>query len=135
MAAPVEIKLDKKDIRELEKLILTRVENIIFKEHKRPSGLHKVEGGLLVEDKTGDLRRKLKANRNFVKQGKGGSFEITLNMVSYYKYLDDTRRNELNWYFSEAIFEDKKIIEKLRELMAGAAKRTIIKVVSEEPKP
>ena len=40
-----------------------------------------------------------------------------------------------DWYFSEAIFEDKKIIEKLRELMAGAAKRTIIKVVSEEPKP
>ena len=129
-----EIKLDRKDIRELEKLIISRVENIIFKEHKRPSGVQKVEGGLLVEDKTGELRRKLKANRNFVKQSKGG-FEITLNMASYYKYLDDSRRDKLNWYFSEAIFEDKKIIEKLRELIAGAAKRAIIKVVSEDKKP
>jgi len=130
-----DIELDKKDIRELEKLILTRVENIIFEEHKRPSGLQKVEGGLLVEDKTGSLRRKLKANRNFVKQGKNGGFEIKLNMVSYFKYLDDDRRDKLNWYFTEAIFEDKQILDKIKELMTDATRRTIIRVLSEDKKP
>ena len=55
-------------------------------------------------------------------------------MVPYFQYLDDARRDELNWYLSEAIFEDNKIRDKIRELTAGATKRVMIKMISDANK-
>lgn len=126
-----EVKLDRKQIRELEKEILKRVESIIFSERNRPSGKQKVNGGLLVEDDTGKLRRQLKANRGFVKQNKRGGIEVDIKMVSYFKWLDDERRQELNWYFSEAIFEDKIISDKIKELYTESVKSAFIKIIKE----
>ena len=127
-----EVKLDRKQIRELEKEILKRVESIIFSERNRPSGKQKVNGGLLVEDDTGKLRRQLKANRGFVKQNKRGGIEVDIKMVSYFKWLDDERRQELNWYFSEAIFEDKIISDKIKELYTESVKSAFIKIGKKE---
>jgi hypothetical protein len=142
-----DVKLDRTEIRELEKLVLKRVEDIIFKERKRPSGKSKVGSGKtkdrpsgyrkddVVEDNTGKLRRSIKANKNFIKQKKGSNntytLSIDLKFVSYFKYLDDERRDALNWYFGEAIFEDKAITDKIKELTAGAIKRTIISIFSD----
>jgi len=126
-----EVKLDRKQIRELEKEILKRVESIIFSERNRPSGKQKVNGGLLVEDDTGKLRRQLKANRGFVKQNKRGGIEVDIKMVSYFKWLDDERRQDLNWYFSEAIFEDKIISDKIKELYTESVKSAFIKIIKE----
>ena len=126
-----EVKLDRKQIRELEKEILKRVESIIFSERNRPSGKQKVNGGLLVEDDTGKLRRQFKANRGFVKQNKRGGIEVDIKMVSYFKWLDDERRQDLNWYFSEAIFEDKIISDKIKELYTESVKSAFIKIIKE----
>lgn len=126
----MELQFDKKEIRELEKLIIKRIEDIIFVERTRPSGRQKVAGGLVIEDDSGALRRKLKSNKNFIKFVSGG-FEIDIKMKEYFKYLDDSRRDELNWYLSEAIFEDKEIRDKIKKVTAAATKRTIIKLVSQ----
>jgi hypothetical protein len=138
-----EIKLNKKEIRTLEKLVLKRVEEIIFDERERPSGELKVGSGItkyrpggyrkdaLVEDNSGALRRSVKQNKNFIKQNDKGGLEINLKFISYFKWLDDGRRDNLNWYFGEAIFEDEKIIEKIKELTAASIKRTIINIINE----
>ena len=128
-----EIKLNSGEMRELEKFLLTRIEDIIFNERRRPSGKQKIKGGLLIEDFTGDLRRELKANRGFIVQTSKG-FQIDIKMVPYFQYLDDGRRDELNWYLSEAIFEDKKISEKIKEITAGATKRVMLKMISDSLK-
>lgn len=126
----MELQFDKKEIRQLEKLIIKRIEDIIFVERTRPSGRQKVAGGLVIEDDSGALRRKLKSNKNFIKFVSGG-FEIDIKMKEYFKYLDDSRRDELNWYLSEAIFEDKEIRDTVKKVTAAATKRTIIKLVSQ----
>ena len=91
-----EVQLSGKEMKELEDFVINRIEDIIFKERRRPSGKQKGKGGLLIEDNTGELRRKLKANRGFIKQTSKG-FTIDVKMVSYYKFLDDERRDKLNW--------------------------------------
>ena len=128
-----ELKFNAEEMRELEKFVLVRIEDIIFHERNRPSGKQKVKGGLLIEDKTGNLRQELKANRGFITQSARG-FSIDIKMVPYFQYLDDGRRDELNWYLSEAIFEDNKIRDKIRELTAGATKRVMIKMISDANK-
>jgi hypothetical protein len=141
------VKLNRQEISQLEKLVIKRVLDIVFKEHNRPSGKSKVGSGKtkyrpggyqkddVVEDNTGKLERSIKNNKNFIKQKKGKndvySLYIDLKFISYFKYLDDGRRDELNWYFGEAIFEDEKIIDKIGELTAGAIKRTIINIINE----
>jgi hypothetical protein len=147
-----DVQLSGKEMKELEDFVINRIEDIIFKERERPSGQGKVtkykrkvvkgkvvssipitDGGLLIEDDTGNLRKKLKANRGFIKQTSKG-FVIDVKMVSYYKYLDDERRDKLNWYLSEAIFEDDKIKEKVVELTAGAFRRIALKMISDAAK-
>lgn len=119
-------KLDDKARRELQNYILQEIEAIVFST-RRPR--RKVEGGHYIEDDSGDLRRSIRRNRNFIKVDKNGKIVIDIKVMEYYKYLDDERRSELNWYLSEAIFEDKNIREKIRELQAESGKRTMIKVL------
>lgn len=142
-----EAKLDRKEITELEKFIIKRIEELVF-DTDRPSGVQKVsgsrydknqkrmvairQGGLKIEDKTGKLRRSIKRNKRFIKQGKKG-LEIDIkNLPPYWKYLDDERKVEdYNWYLSQAIFEDDTISKKIKEVMAGAYKRYILNIIKE----
>lgn len=122
------IKLNNVEISNLEALILRQIEKIIFVDRMRPSGRKKRNGGLVIEDKTGNLRSRLKANRGFLKQTERG-FEINVEMVNYYKWLDDSRRDELNWYLTEAIFEDKIIRDAIKKTIGSAAKRTVLNMI------
>ena len=117
--------LDKKAIRELEKFIKDEIERVVFDTRRSKA---KVNGGHEIEDDTGKLRRSIRANRNFIKQTNKG-IEIELRAEEYYKYLDDERRDELNWYLTEAIFEDDKIRKKLKDIYAKSAKRVILKEI------
>lgn len=92
----------------------------------------KVDGGHFIEDDTGKLRKSIRANRNFIKVDDKGNITIDIKVVDYFKYLDDERRDELNWYLSEAIFEDKNIRNKVKELQAQSSKRTILKMIKRD---
>ena len=122
-----EVKLDRKEIKELEKFIIKRIEEIVF-ETNRPSGVPKRVGGLKIEDDTGKLRRSIKRNKSFIKQGRNG-LEINIkNLPPYWKYLDDDRVEDYNWYLTEAIFDDEVISKKIKEVIAGAYKRDGINI-------
>jgi hypothetical protein len=54
--------------------------------------------------------------------------------MEYFKYLDDGRRDELNWYLTEAIFEDKNVRKKFKEIYAASAKRVILKEIKSQLK-
>ena len=123
-----EVKLDRKEIKELEKFIINRIEEIVF-ETNRPSGIPKRVGGLKIEDDTGKLRRSIKRNKSFIKQDKKG-LEINIkNLPPYWKYLDDERVDDYNWYLSEAIFDDSVISKKIKEVIAGAYKRYVLNIL------
>ena len=125
-----EVKLDRKEIKELEKFIIKRIEEIVFGTN-RPSGVPKRVGGLKIEDDTGKLRRSIKRNKSFIKQDKNG-LEINIkNLPPYWKYLDDDRVDDYNWYLTEAIFDDETISKKIKEVIAGAYKRYIINILKE----
>jgi hypothetical protein len=55
-------------------------------------------------------------------------------MMPYYVYLDDGRRDELNWYLTEAIFEDEQIRNLIAELLEGAMMRVFLEVLTEADK-
>lgn len=120
--------LKPKEVKELERFILKRIEVIIFKT-KRPSGIEKVKGGYKIEDDTGLLRRTLKANQGFMRIDKRG-LVFDIKMVSYYKFLDDERRADLNWYLGEAIFQDKLLAKKIAQITARGIKAKIIELIS-----
>lgn len=123
-----EVKLDRKEIKELEKFIINRIEEIVF-ETNRPSGIPKRVGGLKIEDDTGKLRSSIKRNKSFIKQDKKG-LEINIkNLPPYWKYLDDERVDDYNWYLSEAIFDDESISKKIKEVIAGAYKRYVLNIL------
>ena len=123
-----EVKLDRKEIKELEKFIIKRIEDIVFGTN-RPSGVPKRVGGLKIEDDTGKLRRSIKRNKSFIKQSKSG-LEINIkNLPPYWKYLDDERIEDYNWYLSEAIFEDESISKKIKEVIAGSYKRYVLNIL------
>ena len=125
-----EVKLDRKEIKELEKFIIKRIEEIVFGTN-RPSGVPKRVGGLKIEDDTGKLRRSIKRNKSFIKQGRNG-LEINIkNLPPYWKYLDDERVEDYNWYLTEAIFDDEVISKKIKEVIAGAYKRYVINIFKE----
>jgi hypothetical protein len=125
-----EVKLDRKEIKELEKFIIKRIEEIVFGTN-RPSGVPKRVGGLKIEDDTGKLRRSIKRNKSFIKQGRNG-LEINIkNLPPYWKYLDDERVEDYNWYLTEAIFDDEVISKKIKEVIAGAYKRYVINILKE----
>lgn len=128
----MELNLDKSAVREFENFVINKIEEIIFGT-KRPSGKRKLDGDYYIKDDTGQLRRKLKANKGFLKSDKKG-LVFDIKMISYYKYLDDQRRDDLNWYLTEAIFEDDDIRKKLKELTAQSAKRTFLNILSEANK-
>ena len=121
------VKLDKKDLTELENFIKTRVERIVFNTRRvRP----KVKGGNTITDDTGNLRRRIKSANNFIKQTSKG-LSIDFPVPDYYKYLDDERRDELNWYLTEAIFEDKEFRDKIRDLYRQTAQRAVINILKD----
>ena len=125
-----EVKLDRKEIKELEKFIIKRIEEIVFGTN-RPSGVPKRVGGLKIEDDTGKLRRSIKRNKSFIKQGRNG-LEINIkNLPPYWKYLDDERVEDYNWYLTEAIFDDDVISKKIKEVIAGAYKRYVLNILKE----
>jgi hypothetical protein len=57
-----------------------------------------------------------------------------IKMVSYYKYLDDERRDELNWYLTEAIFEDKELKKFIADITAEGIVSKFINMFSQELK-
>lgn len=130
------LELDAKGRKELEKFIIQRIVDIIFKERKRPSGRRKEDGsGLVITSQTGTLKRSVEENakRGFMKLTKKG-YVFDLQFAPYYKYLDDARRNELNWYLTEAIFEDDEIAKKLAELVGKGIKANFLEIISQELK-
>ena len=125
-----EVKLDRKEIKELEKFIIKRIEEIVFGTN-RPSGVPKRVGGLKIEDDTGKLRRSIKRNKSFIKQGRNG-LEINIkNLPPYWKYLDDERVEDYNWYLTEAIFDDGVISKKIKEVITGEYKRYVLNILKE----
>ena len=126
-----EVKLDRKEIKELEKFIIKRIEEIVFGTN-RPSGIQKKVGGLKIQDSVGGnqkLRKSIQRNKSFIKQDKKG-LEINIkNLPPYWKYLDDERVDDYNWYLSEAIFEDAAISKKIKEVIAGAYKRYVLNIL------
>jgi hypothetical protein len=61
-------------------------------------------------------------------------YVFDLRFAPYYKYLDDARRKELNWYLTEAIFEDEEIGKKIVELSAKNIKANFLEIISGELK-
>ena len=126
-----EVKLDRKEIKELEKFIIKRIEEIVFGTN-RPSGIQKKVGGLKIQDSVGGnqkLRKSIQRNKSFIKQDKKG-LEINIkNLPPYWKYLDDERVDDYNWYLSEAIFDDSVISKKIKEVIAGAYKRYVLNIL------
>jgi len=148
------LQLNSTQIRKLEKEILDRIEEIIF-DRRRPSGRQKIKGyktktvnkkvqrtpiyksSTKIEDagKRGSegLRTTLKANKGFMRiENKRIVFDI--KMVSYYKYLDDQRRDELNWYLTEAIFEDAELKKFIADITAEGIVSKFINMFSQELK-
>lgn len=125
-----EPKLDRAEIRDLERFIILRIETIVFGTG-RPSGVQKISGGLKIEDDTGRLRRGIKRNKRFIKQSKSGLEINVKNLPPYFKYLDDGRAEDLNWFLTEAIFLDSEISKKIKEVMTGAYKRYIITLLKD----
>ena len=126
MAKKPIIQLDNKELKQLEKFVKERIEYVVFNT-RRPR--KKVKGGHKIEDDSGDLRRSIRNASNFITQSNKG-LTIELKTMKYYKYLDDERRDELNWYLSESIFEDKLFRDKIREILKGSGMRTITKLLS-----
>ena len=126
MAKKIVVELNKKELDDLESFIRTRVEKIVFNT-RRPR--KKRKGGHKIEDDTGDLRRSIRSARNFIKQTKKG-LNIDFPVMEYYRFLDEDRRAELNWYLTEAIFEDDEFRNKIREIYKQTAQRAMIKVLS-----
>lgn len=121
------VELDKNDLNELENFIKKRVERIVFNTRRsRP----KIKGGNVIENDTGNLRRRIKSANNFIKQTKGG-LSIDFPVPDYYRYLDDERRDELNWYLTEAIFEDKEFRDKIRDLYRQTAQRAVVNILKD----
>jgi hypothetical protein len=118
--------LDIREKRQLEKMILKRVEEIVFGT-KRPSGRQKIKGGLEITDDSGELRRTIRANKDFITQNTSGGLEIGIEVTDYFQYLDDARRDELNWYISEGVFLDNKI----NEILEGALSKMVINATIE----
>lgn len=110
-------KLNKRELRRLEREVLKRVVEIVFGT-PRPSGKQKVLGGLKITSDTGKLKDTLLANRNFITQNSRGGLEIDIKVTDYFQYLDDSRRDELNWYLSEEVFKDKKINDILDDILS-----------------
>ena len=119
------VELNSKDIKELEDFIRKRVEEIVFKT-RRPKS--KIKGGNFIEDDTGELRSRIKGARNFIKQTKKG-IVIDFPTTDYFRFLDDERRDDLNWYLSEAIFEDKEFRDKIKEIYKLTAQRAIVNML------
>jgi hypothetical protein len=124
-------KLNKRELRELEKTVISRIEAIVFSK-KRPSGKQKVKGGLQIKDDTGNLRKTIKSNRNFITQNSKGGIEIEVVVTDYFQYLDDARRAELNWYISEGVFEDRIIADKLEEILSKMVINASIDFITEK---
>jgi hypothetical protein len=130
------LKLNDSEKKELEKFIVDRIVDIIFKERKRPSGKSKADGsGLIITNQTGKLKRSVEENarKGFMKLTKKG-YVFDLRFAPYYKYLDDARKDELNWYLTEAIFEDDEIAKKVAELVGKGIKANFLEIISEELK-
>jgi len=119
--------LNKKEITKLERFVRKRVEQIVFNETRRDK--EKVKGGHYIDDASGDLRKTIRRAKNFITQNKWG-IVIDFPTTDYFKYLDDSRREELNWYLSEAIFEDEDLREYLVELFEDSATRTAINILT-----
>ena len=144
------LNLSSKQVRDLEKKILKRIEEIIF-DRKRPSGRPKVKSyktktvngkvqrtpvfksSTKIEDAGGkgseSLRKTLKANKGFMRVEKK-RIVFDIKMVSYYKYLDDERRDELNWYLTEAIYEDEELTKMIADITAEGIKAKFLQMVS-----
>lgn len=136
--------LDKKAIKELEAFLKQEIEAIVFSTRRdKPKftgykTVNKVKipqynGGNYIEDNSGKLRQSIRANKNFIKQTDKG-IEIEFKMIDYFKYLDDERRDELNWYLTEAIFEDNNVRKKFKEIYQKSAKRVILKELKSQLK-
>jgi hypothetical protein len=117
--------LDKEAIREIEDFVKKRIEEIVFSTSRSKA---KVKGGNKIDDDSGKLRASIKNNKNFITQTKKG-FEINLKVMEYFKFLDDQRRDELNWYLTEAIFDDKELRDYIKDQTAKSAKRVILKEI------
>lgn len=140
-----------KQMKTLEDFIIDRIEDVIFN-RKRPSGRKKVKGyktktvngktertpifknsDVIEDGKTKQLRKTLKANKGFMRIDKKG-LVFDIKMVSYYKYLDDERRTELNWFLNEAIFEDKQLSDKIAEITLEGIKGKFLEIISKAAK-
>lgn len=122
---------DRKDILELKRVIIEEVEAVIFSTRRSSK---KKKGGYEIENESGKLRRSIRKNltrTNFIKQDKKGNLEITLNLVEYYKYLDEGTSKMPGWFTTDKIFDNDRIREKLRELQLKTTKRAILDVISE----
>lgn len=119
--------LNNKEITKLERFVRKRVEQIVFNETRRDK--EKVKSGHYIDDASGDLRKTIRRAKNFITQNKSG-IVIDFPTTDYFKYLDDSRREELNWYLSEAIFEDEDLREYLIELFEDSATRTAINILT-----
>jgi hypothetical protein len=126
MAKKVVVELNKSELDDLESYIRDKVEKIVFSTRRSKA---KKKGGHKIEDSSGDLRRSIKTARNFIKQTNKG-LSIDFPVMEYYRFLDEDRRDELNWYLSEAIFEDNDFRDKIREIYKQTAQRAVIKVLS-----
>lgn len=121
------VELTRNELDELERLFVKKIEYIVFNTRRNKK---KIKGGHKIEDNTGNLRRIIKGAKNFIKQDERG-LKIDFPVAEYFKYLDDERREELNWFLSEAIFEDKEIRDKIKELYVMTGQRAILRMIND----
>jgi gas vesicle protein len=122
----MELKLTRKEIKEIQDTILKRVEAIVFSTNRSTA---KKDGTRQIKDRSGDLRNSIKGNKDFIKV-RSNKITIDIETMSYYLFLDEGTKHMNGWFLTEAIFEDKIIREKIKEVTTAASKRATLNMLS-----
>ena len=123
----MELKLTKKEIKDIEDTILKRVEAIVFSTNRNSA---KKDGTYQIKDgPKKNLRNSIKGNKNFIKV-RSNKITIDIETMSYYLFLDEGTTKMEGWFLTEAIFKDEIIREKIKEVTTAASKRATLNMLS-----
>lgn len=106
------MKLKSKDISNAKSDLVKLIRKIL-ETHKRSKA--KANGKNVVEKKSGNLFREIRPTFSI----KDSKLVMQVEMMEYYKYLDEGTKNIEGWFFSEAIMDSKEIDKLTTDLVEG----------------
>jgi hypothetical protein len=117
------LKIKSKEIsnakRELQKLI----ENIL-KTHERSKPT--TEGKKTLTKRSGNLFNQIKPSFSL----SGDKVVMEVQMMEYYKYLDEGTKHIEPWFFSEEIMDSSKLEDITEKLVIGSIEETLTDMIS-----